>query len=187
MYPDDFISEVALLPTMKQFLFGLSQTERILHFYETFEEEWEVDQPYKLMVDALEQGYQYVINPTQQGFDTLVTAMNEVKKGIPDLDEYRGGSEVTFGHNAALALYCSLKFVVQNKLSTLIEAVGMTIDIVDGVVLDRVNDEAFDTRPDIDQEIALQLDFMEYISNVAITADSVVALRRLSQQNLITA
>jgi len=186
MYPDEFIAEMAQLPFNKQCLFGLSQAERILHFYENFEEEWEVDQPYEVMVNALNEGYSYIITPTQSIMESLMRTIVEVEKGIPDTDEYRGGTEVDYGQNAALALYCSLKFMIYKKIDTLEDAIGKTIDTIDGVVLDHSDDENMDTQPYIDQEIALQLDYLEYIAGMEFSQTGIQALRDLNQQNIIT-
>lgn len=187
MYPEQFIIEMRQLLFAKQCLFGLSQTERILHFYESFEQEWEVDQPYTFMVEALEQGYQYMTSPSVAALSNLKALLPEVEKGIPDNDEYRGGSEVTLGQNAAIALLCSLEFIIDKDVEALEEAVGKTVDTVDNVVLDRSEDENMDTQPNIDKEIALQLDFMEYIANMELSPTGIQSLRTLSQQNRIIA
>lgn len=182
MYPDAFAVELTSLPTKKQFLFGLSNVERTIHFYETFEEEWEVNQPFSTMVAALELGYQYVLNENQVTIAELTQMMNIVETGIPDGDEYNGSLLVTRAQNAALILYCSLKYAVEEITASLIEAGERVIDIVDSIEQEKYT-QYVNTDPLTDQEIALQLDFMEYITNMEVTNETVLDLRRLSQQN----
>lgn len=187
MYPDGFVNELKALSKKKQFLFGLCNAERLLHFYEEFEEEWEVNQPFATLSAALELGYQYVVESSPVTVRELAQAMDQVESAIPDNDEYDGSTEVTYAQNAALALYCTLKYAVQGRNDSLLEACGKTIETIDSIELDRVNDESFDTRPIIDQEIALQLDYLEYIDKMSLSEKSILSVRQLNQQNIIVA
>lgn len=187
MYPDGFVTELRTLSKKKQFLFGLCNAERLLHFYVEFEEEWEVNQPYAILSAALELGYQYVVESSLITVRELEQAMVQVEIAIPDNDEYDGSTEVAYAQNAVLALYCSLKYAVQDRTASLLEACGKTIDTIDSIELDRVEDESFDTRPIIDKEIALQLDYLEYIDKISLSEQNILSIRQLNQQNIIVA
>ena len=187
MYPDGFITELRALSKKKQFLFGLCNTERLLHFYAEFEEEWEVNQPFATLSDALELGYQYVVESSIITTRELAQVMAQVESAIPDNDEYDGSTEVAYAQNAVLALYCTLKYAVQDKDASLLEACGKTIDTIDSIELDRVEDENFDTRPIIDKEIAIQLDYLEYIDKISLSEKNISSIRQLNRQNIIAA
>ncbi|MEZ0539407.1 DUF416 family protein [Fibrella arboris] len=186
MYPEQFLSEMAQLPFAKQCLLGLSQAERIIHFFKAFEDEWDTDQTHENMLYFLDKAYEYVLQPDSLANRDLTNILVEVEKGIPDTEEYEdGGTEVIYGQNAALALFCSIKFIKNNDLSSLEEAISKTVDTVDGVTLDKMGNEDYDTQPNLEQEIGLQLDFMEFINNMDINQESVNSLRILSRQNAI--
>ena len=186
MYPEKFLDEITALPPVKQLLFGLSCAQRIINLYSQFDQNWGEKNTH-LLTEFLENGFAEALNFNSFRTNPLViSTIEQIENITPDTDEYDSGFDVTYAQNVAFVMGYCYDYIEKLDSQQILHAGQCLLEIVD-VIENSKYTVTVNTDQIVDQEIALQLDYLEYIGNMDLSPNSILALRQLNQQNLIVA